>query len=234
MNRDSWRCPLIDSRLQKHAEAVAKKTGVLLGGATEVFDLAGRHQFILLLENGLLPESKVLDIGCGSLRAGYWLIRFLDPGCYFGIEPSPKRLSAGIEYFITPEIKETKQPAFAHNDDFEFSVFEQKFDFFLANSIWTHASGRQIERMLDSFVDNTNDNAAFLTSYFRVSVPDEEYQGDQWSTNVIRHKRIWLRDLCRARSLSFHEITHQGPLGHLMWVRTGQEWLLIKRPQGTK
>jgi hypothetical protein len=55
----------------------------------------GRNQLSILLRNGLIFDSRVLDVGCGVLRAGYWLIHFLDPDCYFGIEPNRVILTAG-------------------------------------------------------------------------------------------------------------------------------------------
>ncbi len=57
-----------------------------LGVPVETFEQAGRRQMMALLNEGPKPESEVLDVGCGCLRTAYRLIRFLDPGCCFGIE----------------------------------------------------------------------------------------------------------------------------------------------------
>jgi len=86
------------------------------------FENAGRQQFILLLMSGLMPASKVVDIGCGVLRAGYWLIHFLDPHCYYGIEPSKERIDAGLT-ILEPATQEIKQPRFDLNADFDTGVF---------------------------------------------------------------------------------------------------------------
>jgi hypothetical protein len=48
--------------------------------------------------------KKVLDLGCGCLRGGYWLIHLLEPGCYCGIEPNQVMLAAGIEHLLEPEL----------------------------------------------------------------------------------------------------------------------------------
>jgi hypothetical protein len=37
----------------------------------------------------------VLDVGCGALRVGYWLIHFLEPENYYGIEPKKRMLGTG-------------------------------------------------------------------------------------------------------------------------------------------
>src|SRR5262245_38683866 len=123
--------------------------GVFLGGPTQMFEAAGRNLLMTLLSEGLSPHSKVLDIGCGCLRGGYWLIHFLDEGCYFGIEPNVSMLDAGIRILLEPGLADLKKPRFDHNADFDFTVFKEKFDFLVARSIWSHASKQQIQTMLD-------------------------------------------------------------------------------------
>ena len=73
-------------KLQDRAERLAQD--MFLGGPVETFEAIGRLQLITLLRCGLYPDSRVLDLGCGSLRGGYWLVHFLRPERYFGIEPN--------------------------------------------------------------------------------------------------------------------------------------------------
>ena len=135
--------------LQEKFELLARNR--FYGIPAENFELSGREQFIYMLRAGLNPDSKVLDIGCGVLRAGYWLIHFLDPGCYCGIEPHQGRLDLGRNKILEPEILQGKRPRFDTNAGFDASMFNEQFDFFLAYSIWTHASKKQIQVMLDNF-----------------------------------------------------------------------------------
>src|SRR5690348_5820489 len=88
------------------------------------FENSGRQQLILLLMNGLEPGSKVVDLGCGVLRAGYWLIHFLDPGCYYGIEPHGERLETGTNRILEPATLNEKRPQFDTNPDFDTGVFQ--------------------------------------------------------------------------------------------------------------
>jgi hypothetical protein len=131
----------------------------------ENFTRMGRRQLEVLLHEGLRPESLVLDVGCGMLCGGYWVMRFLNPGCYFGIEPNKASLQAGLDWIMEPEVLAQAKPRFDNNDDFDLGVFDCKFDFVIARSIWTHASKPQIRAMLDGFVQHGAAGAVLMTTY---------------------------------------------------------------------
>ncbi len=54
----------------------------------------GQMQFDYLIEHGLRPGHRMLDIGCGNLRGGWRFIDHLDTGHYYGIDISPDILIA--------------------------------------------------------------------------------------------------------------------------------------------
>lgn len=212
--------------LQTRAEAIAED--VFLGGPPEDFESAGRLQLVTLLEQGLTPGSRVLDVGCGCLRGGYWLIHFLDPGGYFGIEPNRTMLQAGLDNILEPGLAEAKQPRFAHRDDFNLDCFDGlRFDYFLARSIWTHASKSQIEAMLDSFSDASVDRGVLLASYLKAR-PLGDYKGDKWigkshesdASGLVRHSFRWVRETCERRGLKVAELGQH--------AFNGQRWLRIE------
>src|SRR6202023_2729991 len=110
------------SLVQTRATEMMARHG-FLGVPVETFEDGGRRQFVALLNEGLCPESKVLDVGCGCLRTAYWLIRFLDPGRYHGIEPVRRRVEYGLHHLFTPELLTAKQPQFDFNTHFDSSGF---------------------------------------------------------------------------------------------------------------
>ena len=54
-------------------------------GKPEEWDLVAARQVTLLLTAGLRDYHRLVDVGCGSLRAGRMLIPYLEPERYFGI-----------------------------------------------------------------------------------------------------------------------------------------------------
>lgn len=155
---------MFEDSLQERAERLAEKR--FIGGAKYDFERVGRAGFEVLLTEGLRPSSRVLDVGCGALRLGYWLLRFLDPGCYFGIEPNREMLELGLRELVEPEVVERAGAHFDSGDQFDFSVFGERFDFVVARSIWTHASKTQIDTMLDSFAATCAPRGVLLASYY--------------------------------------------------------------------
>src|SRR2546423_7685884 len=105
---DAWRyaADMYDPRgsspmkLQQKAEMLGEKT--FLGVPVRDFEKGGRELLIYLLNVGLNPASRVVDIGCGVLRGGYWLIHFLDPWSYCGIEHHAGRLEMGTRTILEP------------------------------------------------------------------------------------------------------------------------------------
>lgn len=208
-------------RLQDKAEELRNIT--FLAGPVDWFETVGRMQLIVSLKNGLYPESKTLDVGCGVLRGGFWLISFLNPGCYFGIEPSKDRVEDGIKHFLGPDLMRAKQPRFNFNAEFDFSVFGEKFDFVMARSIWTHASKSQIEQMLDSFCQNSTDDAVFLADFFPAALPiARDYGGAKWSGPMVAHSHRWIRKQCANRKLAVDKLKEDRIPGHV-WLRITRE-----------
>jgi hypothetical protein len=213
--------------LQPTARALAEK--VFTGGPVEDFEVTGRAQIITLLRVGLYPHSKLLDVGCGCVRGGYWLIHFLDRHCYCGIEPNAEMLQAGIEELLPAELIEQKQPRFDNNDEFDFSVFGEAFDFVVALSVWTHASKSQIDRMLSAFAETASPNGVFLTSYLKAGLVMRDYKGDQWVgkshesdvAGLVYHSYRWIEGQCARHGLRVRETNFER--------FAGQRWLYITR-----
>jgi hypothetical protein len=212
--------------VQARGEIMMARHG-FLGVPAATFEEGGRTHFIRLLQAGLQPDSSLLDIGCGCLRVGYWLVKFLDIDRYCGLEPAWQRVEFGLQCLFEVDEVKAKRPTFDFNPRFDMSVFGRQFDFFLAASIWSHASKAQIGTMLDNFVRTATPGAVLLASYVPATTAAEDYQGDRWvnhesgATAVIRHSRGWLQDACLRSGLVVDELPGIDC--------DGQTWLTVRR-----
>ncbi len=200
-----------------------------LGGPATQYVEMGLMQLNAMLEQGLEPHHKVLDIGCGPMRAGLWLLKVLEPDRYFGIEPHKARLRFGIDHVLGSELVERKRPRFDHNMDFDLGVFGEKFDFMVARSVWTHACKRQILAMLDGFVEHAAPGGVFMTSFIPARSPEEDFQGDDWVgeshdspfAGLVGHLPSWVEQVCGERGLKVCALQDH--------VANRQIWLRIER-----
>lgn len=214
--------------LQQRGERLYKVT-TQIGCGVQRFEKTGRAQIESLIRYGLSPWHRLLDIGCGALCGGWWMIHFLDTGRYHGIEPNTFMFDAGVAHLVEPGLFEVKRPMFQHNDRYDFSGFGVKFDFFHAHSIWTHAPKKDIEKMLDGFVAHTNPGARFLTSFKPPDLFHRDYQGSTWvgrsheshEAGICRHSFDWIRRACESRGLMV-DLLKEAKIHR-------QTWILVRR-----
>ena len=115
-----------------------------------------------LRENGLTPQSHVLEIGCGNLSQGKPLIELLAPGHYYGLEPNGWLVEAALDRF--PAL-ESQSPRFAWNSDFDAVRSAVDFDFILAHSVLSHCAHDQLALLLSNTRQVVDDGAVFLCSF---------------------------------------------------------------------
>jgi SAM-dependent methyltransferase len=93
--------------------------------------ILGRYAFEHLLNLGLLPSHKVLDVGCGVGRFGIHMVRFLDTGNYCGIDSHRESLRVFSEYELVLHGLSDKAPQFLWDKDFSVSWFGVEFDWII-------------------------------------------------------------------------------------------------------
>jgi len=110
------------------------------------YELVGELQLAWLKAQGMRPWHRLLDVGCGQLRGGRHLIRYLNIGNYVGLEKDAGMIARALPVlaelaYREPLLYETDAftpPAFAHGH----------YDYGLAFSVFTHLSPRLIKLCL--------------------------------------------------------------------------------------
>ena len=108
----------------------------------------GRLQFDYLLTHGLEPEMRMLEIGCGNLRAGHLFIDHLGTGNYHGIDISPPILLAALRTVADFGLQ-AKAPRLTLVDDLTLNFLpDDAFDVVHAHSVFSHSPIDVIEQCL--------------------------------------------------------------------------------------
>lgn len=191
--------PLLPLGLRSH---VATRTGAhrAFVGPPEEYDASGASQFTLLTMLGLREHHRLLDVGCGSLRAGRLFIAYLQPGGYVGIEPERWLVHAAIRAEIGRELVRMKQPTFLHDDGFRLTACGPPFDFILASSIFSHATQSQIRTCLGEARAAMRPSGLLVASF----VPGAcNHEGDRWTyPGTVTYTLERMRELGEAQGLA--------------------------------
>ena len=108
----------------------------------------GSMQFDYLKEHGLRPGHRMLEIGCGNLRAGWRFIDYLDPGDYHGIDISPEILISAQDTLVRQGLQD-KVPTLTPVRDLTLSFLPSgRFDVMHAHSVFSHSPLPVIEECL--------------------------------------------------------------------------------------
>jgi len=186
-------------------------------GPPSQYDFMGATQFALLFHLGLRARHKVLDFGCGSLRAGRLLIPYLDPGNYYGIEPNTWLVKEGIERQLGG-LETLKQPTFSSSDAFVADVFGEEFDFIVAQSIFSHSGPTMTGLALRSFSKVLRRNGICAVTF----VHGEEDPAEGWLyPGVVSYRPPLIVQLAEAAGLIAAPIPWQHP--RQTWWLMGHE-----------
>jgi SAM-dependent methyltransferase len=108
----------------------------------------GAMQFEYLLGHGLSPEHRMLEIGCGNLRAGWRFIEYLRPGHYHGVDISPDILTAAQDTLVRQGLQ-GQLPTLTPVRDLTLRFLpESHFDVVHAHSVFSHSPLPVIEECL--------------------------------------------------------------------------------------
>lgn len=206
----------IDPQLQRDPNGYKWAVGLL-----ENYDLVAAMQFNLLTAFGLREHHFLLDIGCGSLRGGKLFIPYLLPGHYFGIEPEKWLIKEGIRKELGRDAIMIKCPVFSYDSNFTFSLFQQEFDFLLAQSIFSHASSSQISQCLSEAKKVMKSTALFFATFFE---GDQNYTGETWVyPDTTQYTIAYMHTLVQEQGLICRPID---------WIHPNlQTWILITHPE---
>jgi hypothetical protein len=168
-------------------------------GPPDLYDFMGASQFALLFTLGLRAHHRLLDFGCGSLRAGKFFINYLNENCYYGIEPNQWLIEQGIKTELGNDLIHIKKPSFRNNSDFSIDGFSTTFDFIIAQSIFSHTGIALVRKGFQNFSLSLSQNSIIAATFVEGPV---DSKGSEWIyPEVVTLRRSSIKKLAQEAGL---------------------------------
>lgn len=139
----------------------------MIGGLWEEI---GRLQLERLIEHGLEPHHRLIDVGCGALRGGVHFVRHLDPGNYCGLDVNASLIEAGRRELEAAGLGD-RGARLLVDDGFRVERFGERFHFALAQSLFTHLPMNHVIWCLAKVAAVLEPTGALFATFFRAPRP---------------------------------------------------------------
>ena len=162
----------------------------------------GQLQFDYLLGQGLRPSDRMLEIGCGNLRAGRLFIDYLDAGNYYGLDMSPDILVAA-QRTVADFGLQAKLPHLVVVSDLTFDFLPSShFSVVHAHSVFSHSPIQVISECLANVGRVMAPGAIFDFTFHRTDGAEHHLLG--WA---YYYRSETLLELARSHGLDARVMT---------------------------
>ena len=196
--------------MEDHPSEIHRDHRAFIGGHAGFWDSIADLQLQFMKSRGLTPQSKFIDVACGSLRGGSRFIPFLDPGCYHGIDKYIEGIIYGIGKEIGIDVYHAKMPRFAISDSFEFHKLGINFEFGIAQSLFSHLNAADIFTCLKNLRQSAAPSCQFYATFFETATP----QPNPAQSNSQRRFDYTRDQLAMLGTLAGWSPSYIGDFGH--------------------
>lgn len=135
-------------------------------GPGDKFEQLAEWQFNWVRDQGLSPNDTLVDVGCGVLRGGLPIIRYLESEKYYGLDISERTLSIARERVRENDLQH-KRPKLIQNEDLRFQELDGvKADYVLCQSVWTHLPPDYIKEFFENVGKILHSDSIILATYY--------------------------------------------------------------------
>jgi SAM-dependent methyltransferase len=167
-----------------------------------------RFQFEFLTSNGLRPEHRLLDIGCGTLRGGIPLIEYLNAGNYTGVEVRATVLEEARKELAESGL-DHKDPVLIHAEDPAQIESGEPFDLVWAFMVLIHMP----DEVVDGYLRLVSQRMAESGEFYGNVALGERAEGRWQGFPVVFRPHDFYQRAAAAHGLRMNEVGALGSLG---------------------
>ncbi len=180
-----------------------------LVGQPHLWAMKRQFQFDFLTGRGLVPEHRLLDIGCGTLRGGIPLIEYLQAGNYTGVEARAEVLDEGRRELADAGL-EDKRPTLIHAADPATVTLAEPVEFAWAFAVLIHMHDEILDACLGLVSRALAPQGTFYANVVIGNWPEGHWQGFP----VVSRPRSFYEQIAESHGLRVHEVGSLRDLGH--------------------
>lgn len=201
-----------------------------LVGSASLWRMKRDFQFDFLKSAGLAPHHRLVDIGCGTLRGGIPLIRYLDPGHYYGIEARAEALAEARRELEEHDLLD-RHPKLIESRDLAGLSVPVAFDYAWAFSVLFHMPDEVLEGCIDFVGRQLVEGGSF---YANVHIGARRPR--RWKEfPVVWRSEADYRGLGARHGLEVEDIGSLAEVGHHSGRRSHDEQRMLRfRRQGAQ
>lgn len=181
-----------------------------LVGSPELWRMKRKFQIDFLLHQGLKPTDWLCDLGCGTLRGGIPIIRYLEHGHYWGVDVRADVLVEARRELRRASL-ETKKPRLLHVARLHEARWDARFDVVWAFSTLIHMTDEVLAEAL-GFVGRHLQPAG---RFYANVVLDPRHRGSWREFPVVGRSLHEYERLCERAGFDARDLGTLESLGHL-------------------
>lgn len=184
---------------------------------TGKFEESGRDEFDLLVKLGLQPDHTCVDYGCGTLRIGQHVVRYLKPGRYWGFEIDDEFIKVGGS-LLSEADKAEKQPQLrVISAEAVAEAAQHRPEFLFSHKVMQHVHPDELSEYLSNVVDiiTPAKGRAFVLNSKWLENETVRYKPMGWAHNLST-----IREFARRRGVKV-DVLH-GKLRPLPLIGAGK------------
>lgn len=194
-----------------------------LVGPPELWQMKREFQISFLVQAGLEPHHRFCDLGCGTLRGGIPIIKYLDAGCYFGCEVRAEAVKEACEE-LAEHNQEVKSPMLLMSRQFLDVTLSHRFDFIWAFSVLFHLDDETLDRTVGFCARHLAPRGVL---YANVNL-GENNDGTWREFAFVARELPFYSECCRRHGLIVSDLGPLNILGHVTGIQGQDEQRMLK------